>query len=136
MVKVNQERSVLVVDTDKSRLAELERQAIRAGLSIVTASSFEAARQRMRHAAPAVLVAALRLGAYNGLHLSVILLHDHPESDAIVFCESRSRSGEIGSIGARFMSDEEVLQSEFWHSLAATQRGAAAVSPGLLRASA
>lgn len=136
MAKIIEGRAVLVVDTDHSRLKELERQALRAGVSIITASSFEAARQHMRHARPAVLIAALRLGAYNGLHLAVILLHDRPDSDAIVFCENRSLGGEPGSVGARFLSDDEVLRSEFWQSLAATPPGAPAVSPGLLRASA
>ncbi len=64
--------SVLIVTTNPADLAAHERAFIEAGFFVTAASSFEEARRRVDAYMPDVLVAALRLGDFNGLHLATV----------------------------------------------------------------
>ena len=76
--------TILVVDHDRDELAATRKVLTRAGYSVKDASTFEDGRRLMAAEPPDVLIADVRLGAFNGLHLLVISRHDHPEMAAII----------------------------------------------------
>src|SRR5918993_574950 len=115
----SQKTSVLIVDVEPSRLAKIARAANKVGLSVATASSFEAARRHMRCQCPEIVVAALRLGEYNGFHLAAVTAHDCQKSAAFVFSDfdEPGAAADADCLGARFVSSEEVCQSDFWQTV-------------------
>lgn len=66
-------RSVLVVSRDPRRQAELQEWLAPAGYEVSAADDFDTARRLLEVVAPDVLVADVKLGAYNGLHLAIWL---------------------------------------------------------------
>jgi DNA-binding response OmpR family regulator len=80
----NVPRKVLIVDPDWSALRDTAEILARAGYVVTTAASFEEARQRLRIDEPHVLIADVRLGAHNGLHLVIRSRADFPKIAAIV----------------------------------------------------
>jgi DNA-binding response OmpR family regulator len=60
---------ILVVDTDPISVSSLRAELRRAGFETVEATSFEAAKDLLKTLRPAVMIADVRLGAFNGLHL-------------------------------------------------------------------
>ena len=78
------ERTVLVVEADPSDLASTVNLLESAGYKTVTASSFEQATSTLRTAHPDLIVTAMRLGAYNGLHLVLRGRVTDPQLPAIV----------------------------------------------------
>jgi len=76
--------SILVVDEHPLRVARLVRPLRSAGYHVTAATTFEAARQQLDADPPNLLIAAERLGLFNGLHLIVRGRLDHPEMAAIV----------------------------------------------------
>ena len=75
---------VLLVDADPDALARTESVLSAAGYLVTSVSVFEEAKQRLSIAPPDLLMADVRLGAYNGLHLIVRGRADHPDMSAIV----------------------------------------------------
>ena len=70
---------ILLVDTDPAALAMLRAPLERAGYLCVTATSFTDARTLLIDFSPDVLIAAIRLGAFNGLQLALQRsLNDQP----------------------------------------------------------
>ena len=63
--------SVLVVDVDRNALSEASAALADAGYQVTEASSFADARQRLVLSKPDLLVTAVRLAGFNGLHLIV-----------------------------------------------------------------
>jgi DNA-binding response OmpR family regulator len=76
--------TVLIVDLNPESLAKTARAFEDAEFLVSTATSFEAARPRVRFAAPELLVTERKLHAYNGLHLVVQARVDNPTIQAIV----------------------------------------------------
>jgi DNA-binding response OmpR family regulator len=76
--------SVLVVDLRPMELAKLVEPLRAAGYDATGAASFEAAKERIASQPPHLLIAASRLGLFNGMHLVVRGRIDHPEMVAIV----------------------------------------------------
>jgi DNA-binding NtrC family response regulator len=62
---------IVLVNTDREVLKGTEVNLTRAGLAVAAVSSFAEARTLLRRAEPDGLVADLRLGAFNGLHLAI-----------------------------------------------------------------
>lgn len=114
--------AVLIVDVDTSRLERLERHAHAAGFSVATASCFAAARHELRKSRPNILVAALKLGAYNGLHLAAVAGHDEGSSAALIYCDEMVTGGtaDAQSVGAQMVLADDVLQPQFWRRLSFT----------------
>ena len=81
--------SVLVVDNQPVVLARLVEPLRAAGYDVIGATSFEAAKERMSVHPPNLLIAASRLGLFNGLHLVVRGRLDHPEMAAIVTAHTK-----------------------------------------------
>lgn len=75
---------MLVVDADPEALIGADQVLSAAGYLVTSLSRFEEAKKRLRLAPPDLLIADVRLGAYNGLHLVVRAHADHPEMPAIV----------------------------------------------------
>jgi DNA-binding NtrC family response regulator len=81
------ERRILVVDCESNRLDAMVAALRRAGYTATGAGSFEAGRELLRARQYDVLVAALRLLPYNGLHLVIQSQMLYPVTRAIVLVE-------------------------------------------------
>lgn len=76
--------SVLVVDVDRNALQEAATALADAGYLVTQATSFAEARQRLVLAKPDLLVTAVRLAGFNGLHLVVTTQAMLPDTVAVV----------------------------------------------------
>ena len=75
---------VLVVHTDATTLRRTNELLSKEGYVVAEATSFESAKEFLCAAVPDLLVADVRLDAYNGLHLAVRSSQDHPHLPVIV----------------------------------------------------
>ena len=66
-------KRVLVVDDDLVLLEMVDRWLSRAGHHVTAFTRFEDARHFLTHTTPDVLIADVRLGAFNGIHLALHL---------------------------------------------------------------
>ena len=66
-------KRVLVVDDDPVLLQMVDRWLTLAGHHVTTFTHFEDARQFLSHTTPDILIADVRLGAFNGIHLALHL---------------------------------------------------------------
>jgi DNA-binding response OmpR family regulator len=60
---------VLIVDDDESCLSGMKQLVEMAGHEAVAVSTFEEGKRVLRHGAPDMLIADVRLGSFNGLQL-------------------------------------------------------------------
>jgi DNA-binding response OmpR family regulator len=94
--------SILVVDEHPLVVAHLVQPLKNAGYHVTGATTFEAAKQRLDSHPPHLLIAAERLGLFNGFHLALRGRLDHPEMAAIItarFTDSMLEA-EATSVGA------------------------------------
>ena len=75
---------VLIVDQDPDALSATASILTDAGYLVTPATNFAEATERLMMAPPDLLIADVRLGAYNGLHLVHRVRVDHPEVLAII----------------------------------------------------
>jgi adenylate cyclase len=94
--------SILVVDDQPLNAARLERPLTNAGYDVTVATTFEAAKQALDARPPHLLIAAERLGHFNGLHLVLRGRLDHPDMAAIVTagCKDPVLEAEATTFGA------------------------------------
>ena len=76
--------SILVVDTDPSQVRALGLRLRKRGYRVLEATSFGDAQRMWDAEEPQVLVADVRLEAYNGLHLLIRARAVRPEVTAII----------------------------------------------------
>jgi two-component system nitrogen regulation response regulator GlnG len=76
--------TVLVVDPDSAAREETAGWLSDAGYGVRDAGSFEDARRMLDSAAPEILLTAVRLGAFNGLHLIIAARAVRPGLRAIL----------------------------------------------------
>ena len=76
--------TILIVDRDPEALAFNVRILSGAGYRVVVATSFEEASSRLLASKPDVLIADIRLDAYNGLHLVFRARDEFPHIVALV----------------------------------------------------
>ena len=76
--------SVLVVDVDRNALQEAATALADAGYLVTQATTFADARQRLVLSKPDLLVTAVRLAGFNGLHLVVATRTMLPDTLAVV----------------------------------------------------
>jgi DNA-binding response OmpR family regulator len=76
--------SVLVVDVDRNALQEAATALGDAGYLVTQATTFAEARQRLVLAKPDILITAVRLGGFNGLHLVVATRATLPDTVTVV----------------------------------------------------
>ena len=98
---------IVLVDADRRVLRRTEDLLSEAGHLVAAVSTFPQARHLLDTVNPDLLVAAVQLGAFNGLHLVVRSRRDHPDLPVIVTHVSldpvleRDASG----LGAAFVVD-------------------------------
>jgi ActR/RegA family two-component response regulator len=127
MPDVHGRDAVLIVDVDSARLERLERHARAAGLVVSTASCFAAARQEIRNAPPDVLVSALPLAAYNGLHLAIVARQHHPDCAAVIFSQEAGEgsASDAESVKVALVRPDHLLDPKFWQELSTRDLDAA-----------
>jgi DNA-binding response OmpR family regulator len=76
--------SVLVVDVDLKALADASAALADAGYLVTQSATFADARQRLVLARPDVLITAVRLAGFNGLHLVITSRETLPDTVAIL----------------------------------------------------
>jgi DNA-binding response OmpR family regulator len=97
--------SLLVVEPSIDELLALVTTLSRAGFNVTAAQSFEEARPYLAARPPWVLVTALRLGIYNGLHLVVRGKAVRPDMAALVMSQTPDLvlQAEADALGATFL---------------------------------
>ena len=75
---------VLLVSPNVEPRLRMEQWLRRAGFDTESVSTFEAARPRLTATTPDVLVSAVQLGEYNGLHLAIVGRDRRPALVAVV----------------------------------------------------
>ena len=83
-VVVSSERTLLIVEDDKSFLQRLARAMEARGFEVRTAESVGEGLQQVEASAPAFAVVDMRLGDGNGLDVISALKHRRPEARAII----------------------------------------------------
>jgi DNA-binding NtrC family response regulator len=107
--------SALVVDTDRENLAFLTSLLGGFGLEVIAADAFEHAKHVLLNDPPKVLVTAIRLAEYNGLHLVLRGRAQQPDLAAIIVSHTPDPvlRAEADAMGATFVvtpaSPEDLL---------------------------
>ena len=107
---------VLLVGPNIESRSRTERWLLRAGFETESVSTFEAARPRLTATTPDVLVSAVQLGEYNGLHLAIIGRDRRPALVAVVIGPADAvLAREAEQHGATYLNEpatEEMLVSK------------------------
>jgi DNA-binding response OmpR family regulator len=77
-------KRVLIVDDEPDVLETLAAMVSSGGYDVVTLGDFEDAKKYVTETPPDILVTDVRLGAYNGLQLAVLMRSTHPQSPIVV----------------------------------------------------
>ena len=83
MTAVHAGKQVLIVDDDRAVLRLLAQWLTGAGYAVVTCDRFETAKRHLSETPPDVLLADVRLGAFNGLQLVILAKEQAPDTVAI-----------------------------------------------------
>ena len=97
----HQPLSALVVDVDPIFVSELAPIVTACGFRVLPLSEFAAARHELYVCRPDVLIANVRLGAFNGIHLAYLAKINNPETRVMIYGQDdRMLAGEAQSAGA------------------------------------
>lgn len=77
-------KRVLIVDDETSVLETLAKLVEAGGYEVDTRASFQEARDYLLAHAPDILVTDVRLGAFNGLQLAMLMRAEHPRCPIVV----------------------------------------------------
>lgn len=77
----------LIVDYDPHVSAEVAGIVESAGYFVVRHSEFEHARRELREHPPALLIANMRLGAFNGIHLAHLARFAKPDVRVVIYAD-------------------------------------------------
>ena len=80
----NRAGSIFVVESDPGELSQTVSVLRAAGYEVTGTSKFDEAKRALVDTPPSLLIAGVRLGAFNGLHLIVRSRIEHPEMNAIL----------------------------------------------------
>src|SRR5262249_39644967 len=75
---------ILLVDADQKALKRTERLLSEAGHLVAAVSSFKEAKKLLHSVSPDLLIADVRLEAFNGLHLAVHTRQTHPHLPVLI----------------------------------------------------
>ena len=104
-----QPSSALVVDPDPVFVSELAPIITALGYRCIPVTEFAAARLELYMRSPDVLLANVRLGAFNGIHLAYLAKINRPETRVMVYGQNdRLLAGEIQAAGAFYEREEFV----------------------------
>lgn len=97
--------SALVVEPDAERQMQVVDALARAGFEVTATDRFDTARRLIAASPPAVIVTALKLGEYNGLHLVLRARVAAPHTAALVTSPDPTLdfSREVSQLGAIFL---------------------------------
>lgn len=76
--------TVLLVNAEPFALRGLETCLLAQGYGVIPASTFQMAKELLNRLSPDLLVADVRLGAFNGLHLAVRSHFHYPDRPVII----------------------------------------------------
>jgi len=104
---MNAPLSALVVDPDTSRRLRTVTALASAGFHVTATNAFDTARKQIVSSPPAVLLAALKLGEYNGLHLVLRAKAMSPRTATLVIAESSGLmfQRDVDQAGATFVTE-------------------------------
>mgnify|MGYP006196500917 CR=1 FL=1 len=118
--------SILLVHPDDSARTTLASKLSTAGCVVVAAAAFVEARRQLMAMRPAILVAPLRLGAYNGLHLVHVCREAGSNTRAIIFgYDDPVLQRDAAAAGALYLVDpsyDDVVDAAFAAVRAITRR--------------
>ncbi len=77
-------KRVLIVDDEPDVLETLAEMVSAGGYDVVTRASFDEAKRYLTHEPPDILVTDVRLGAFNGLQLAVLMRSLRPTNPIVV----------------------------------------------------
>jgi DNA-binding NtrC family response regulator len=97
--------AILLVDTRLANLRRLSDTLQRAGHRVIEAPSFDDAKHALAIHEPDVLITALRLAAFNGLHLVHLGRLSNPDLNAIILSTERDAAlhDEVHLVGATLL---------------------------------
>jgi len=97
---------VILVNADRRALRHTEALLSEAGHLVATIWSFAEAKKVLDSVIPDLLVADVRLGAFNGLHLAIRSRHEHPDIPVIITNEHADAITEAQALqyGAQFVA--------------------------------
>lgn len=95
--------TVLIVEPDSEQALALRDALLGDGHVVHVAHTFQEAAQKMSTGGVAVMVTAVRLGAYNGLHLVIRKNALNPHIRSIVIGLATDRSRDIDRLGVPFL---------------------------------
>jgi DNA-binding response OmpR family regulator len=97
---------ILLVEPDPRSSAVVEQMLLEAGHRVTLVASFEDALSQASHGRPDLLMTAVRLGPYNGLHLAVRFRADYPGRPVIAIGtrDDAGMAAEARQLGAQFVS--------------------------------
>jgi DNA-binding response OmpR family regulator len=97
--------SILVVEPALDEMLQLVMSLSRLGMHVTAAVSFAQAKQLLASNAPSIVLTALRLGAYNGLHLVLYGQALRQNQAALVAAADADRSmqSDVEGMGATFL---------------------------------
>jgi DNA-binding NtrC family response regulator len=97
----HQPQLALLADIDPIFLSELAPIVTASGLRVIPLSDFAAARHELYSHRPDVLVANVRLGAFNGIHLAYLAKINNPKTRVMIYGhDDRILAGDAQSAGA------------------------------------
>jgi CheY-like chemotaxis protein len=95
---------VLVVDQNLTAATVAKQILVGTGYQVAVVSTFQDATRQLALNCPDLLITAVRLQAFNGLHLLLRWRADHPNLPAIVVGSLDDFTSDIGRYGARFVA--------------------------------
>jgi DNA-binding response OmpR family regulator len=95
--------TVLIVEPDSEQALSLRDALIGDGHVVQVAQTFQAAAEAMEDGGVGVMVTAIRLGAFNGLHLVIRKNALNPHIRCIVIGVAGDRSRDIDRLGVPFL---------------------------------
>jgi DNA-binding response OmpR family regulator len=94
---------ILIVDPDSAAVAVAVRVLAKAGYRVAPVGSFDEAMRQVASDCPDLLVSALRLGAFNGLHVLFRCRAVYSAMPVVIVGAVRDHSPDIERYGARFL---------------------------------
>jgi DNA-binding NtrC family response regulator len=97
--------AILLVDTRVAHLRRLSDTLQRAGHDVIEAGSFDDAKHALLVYEPRVLISALRLAAFNGLHLVHLGRLSNPDLESVILSTDRDVTlhDEVRQVGATLL---------------------------------
>lgn len=100
--------TALVVTLDSERRLEYRQALEGIGLRVHEADSFRQARATLKQLRPDVLVASLKLGEYNGLHLALIAQAEMPDTRVLIVGDPDiDFEAEVRAVDATYLSEPD-----------------------------